>query len=125
MIFVTQIIKTRLTPPIRPERAIAPKLQSPQVGFERYLSQAIEELKFSKHALSRLESRSLHPQPEQITRLKEGIAIARNKGSKNSLVLIDRLAFVVSIENNTVVTALSCDEKDGKVFTQIDSTVIN
>ena len=120
------IIKTNLSPAISREQKTY-KQNQPKAGFAQYLDQALDEVKFSKHAKLRLENRHIEPGPAELQRLKQGISMAREKGSRNALVLIDHLAFVVSVENNTVVTALNCntDEKEAKVFTQIDSTVIN
>ncbi len=120
------IIKTKLIPPnIVSQKQQLPIRQATQPGFEQYLDAAINELKFSKHALLRLENRKLEPELSQIARLQEGIEMARSKGSINSLVLVDNLAFVVSVKNNTVVTAMCVDQKESKVFSQIDTTVIN
>jgi len=120
------IIKTKLIPPnIAAQKQLSPKRQETQPGFEQYLNAAVDELKFSKHALLRLENRKLDPEANQIARLQEGIEMARSKGSKNTLVLVDNLAFVVSVKNNTVVTAMCVEQKESKVFSQIDTTVIN
>jgi len=80
------------------------------------------ELKFSKHAYERLASRNIDMTDEQLIRLEEGAKKAFEKGIKESLVLVDNLAFIVSITNNTVITAVGDD--DSKVFTNIDGAVI-
>jgi len=80
------------------------------------------ELKFSKHAYERLASRNIDMTDEQLIRLEEGAKKAQEKGIKESLVLVDNLAFIVSITNNTVITAV--DDDDSKVFTNIDGAVI-
>ena len=49
---------------------------------------------------------------------------AEQKGSKDSLVLLDDLAFVVSVKNKTVVTAVDSNRAKENVFTNIDSVVI-
>lgn len=80
-------------------------------------------VKFSKHANQRLESRNINLSDAQIDRLNHGISQARDKSIKESLVMMDNLAFVVNIKNNTVVTALEQGE-DVNVFTNIDGAVI-
>jgi len=80
------------------------------------------ELKFSKHAYERLASRNIDMTDEQLIRLEEGAKKALEKGIKESLVMVDNLAFIVSITNNTVITAVGDD--DSKVFTNIDGAVI-
>lgn len=81
-----------------------------------------QELKFSKHAYERLASRNIDMTDEQLIRLENGAKKAYEKGIKESLVMVDNLAFIVSIKNNTVITAVGDD--DNKVFTNIDGAVI-
>lgn len=95
-------------------------------SFEDILSGQIaekEELKFSKHADSRLNERNITLTEEQLKRLEDGTKKARIKGIRESLVLVDEMAFIVSVKNNTVVTAMSKGEYDS-VFTNIDGAVI-
>jgi len=95
-------------------------------SFEDILNGKIaqkEELKFSKHADNRLSERNITLTEEQLKRLEDGTEKARTKGIKESLVLVDDMAFIVSVKNNTVVTAMSKGEYDS-VFTNIDGAVI-
>ena len=80
------------------------------------------ELKFSKHANERLASRNIDLTDEQIARLESGARKAGEKGISESLVMVDDLAFIVSIRNNTVITAVN--EGEDKIFTNIDGAVI-
>ena len=80
------------------------------------------ELKFSKHANERLASRNIDLTDDQLERLESGARKAGEKGINESLVMVDNLAFIVSIKNNTVITAVN--EGDDKVFTNIDGAVI-
>lgn len=80
------------------------------------------ELKFSKHANERLASRNIDLTDEQYRRLLTGAKKASEKGIKESLVMVDNLAFIVNIKNNTVITAVN--EGEEKVFTNIDGAVI-
>lgn len=80
------------------------------------------DVRFSKHANQRLESRNIVLSEEQMNRLNDGVNRARGKSINESLVMMDNLAFIVNIKNNTVVTALSKD--DDSVFTNIDGAVI-
>lgn len=82
------------------------------------------ELKFSKHAASRLKNRNIDLTDGQLKRLAEGTSKAGEKGIKESLVLVDDLAFIVSIKNNMVITAMSQEETDNHIFTNIDGAVI-
>ena len=84
------------------------------------------ELKFSKHAGSRLSQRDISLTESQRKRLEDGTGRAREKGMKESLVMVDELAFIVNVRNNTVVTAMSLKDGGGDeaVFTNIDGAVI-
>jgi flagellar operon protein len=82
------------------------------------------ELKFSAHALKRLESRKISLNGNDLDRLKEAVNRADAKGAKESLILMDQLALVVSVRNRTVITAVDGDSMKENVFTNIDSAVI-
>jgi flagellar operon protein len=45
------------------------------------------------------------------------------KGSKNSLVITDKAAYVVDVANEKVITAVDKMSMNDNVFTKIDSTV--
>ena len=80
---------------------------------------------FSKHAMKRIESRNIEIlDSDMLQRLNDGIEIAAEKGSNETLVLVDRTAFVVSVKNRTVITTISQEDLKGNIFTNIDSTVI-
>ena len=72
------------------------------VSFEDVLRQQ-QQLKFSKHASQRLESRNISLSEEQNARLEDGVEQAHAKGIKDSLVLVDSLAFIVNVPSKTVV----------------------
>lgn len=80
---------------------------------------------FSKHAVKRIESRNIEIlDGDKLERLNKGIEIAAEKGSNETLVLVDSTAFVVSVRNHTVITTMSQEDLKGNIFTNIDSTVI-
>ena len=83
-----------------------------------------QELHFSKHAVQRLDNRNISLSEEQNERLATGVQKASEKGIKDSLVMVDSLAFVVNIPNKTVVTAMDQTETLNNVFTNIDGAVI-
>ncbi len=101
--------------------------QIPGTSFEELLIGKQKEidsgaLKFSKHANERLSSRNIDLTKDQYQRLENGAKKAQEKGIKESLVMVDNLAFVVNVKNNTVITAVKDGEE--KVFTNIDGAVI-
>ena len=85
---------------------------------------AAEPPRFSRHALQRLEQRGIDLGEPTIARLTEGVARAATKGSRDSVVFVDNTAFVVSVANNTVITAVASEHMREHVFTNIDSAVI-
>lgn len=85
--------------------------------------QSFDEILFSKHASKRLETRQIDMTEEQRARLQDATTQAREKGMKESLVMVDNLAFIVNVNKNTVITAVN-DTKNA-VFTNIDGAIIN
>ena len=81
-------------------------------------------VRFSKHATVRLDDRNIELSNEQLSRLNEGAQKANAKGINESLVLVDEIAFIVNIKNNTVITAMDQNEAKENVFTNIDGAVI-
>jgi flagellar operon protein len=85
---------------------------------------ASSDLRFSRHALQRVERRGVSLDASTLDRLSEGIGRAAGKGSRASVVLVDGTAFVVSVTNKTVLTAVPQEHMKEQVFTNIDSAVI-
>jgi flagellar operon protein len=83
-----------------------------------------QPLHFSKHALQRVERRGIPLDPSTLSRLEDGVGRAAGKGSRDSVVLVDGTAFVVSVANRTVLTAVSPEHMREHVFTNIDSAVL-
>ncbi len=81
-------------------------------------------IKFSKHAEQRLATRKIRLDQGKIEQLSKAIDQAEAKGSKESLVLMDNVAYVVSVKNRLVITAVNDDGLKDNVFTNIDSAVV-
>lgn len=100
--------------------------KSDSPSFKDILGEKIKgkaKLSFSKHAQKRIDSRSIPVSRAEIDKLNSGIEKARDKGARDSLVMVNNVAYIVSVENNTVVTAVDEDSMDDNVFTNIDSAV--
>jgi flagellar operon protein len=82
------------------------------------------EIKFSGHALNRLTERDVKLTNADYSRLEQGLKQVEEKGASKSLILVDENAFIVSVKNKTVVTALSMENTASNVFTNIDSVAI-
>lgn len=83
-----------------------------------------EGIKFSNHAVDRMRTRGITFSPEDISRLSEAVGKAAAKGSKDSLILMNDSALIVSVKNNTVVTVMDKNALKENVFTNIDSTIV-
>lgn len=98
------------------------------ISFQDVLQQkALREtgsLKFSKHAMGRLADRNIELSDTQLERLESGTKKAGQKGIRDSLVIVDQLAFIVNIPNQTVVTAMDSTDTDENIFTNINGAVI-
>jgi flagellar operon protein len=87
-------------------------------------TQAADAPKFSRHALERVNQRGINVDQSTLQRLAGGMSRASAKGSNNAVVFVDKTAFVVSVPNNTVVTAVDSEHMREHVFTNIDSAVL-
>ncbi|NGM81148.1 flagellar biosynthesis protein [Paenibacillus sp. 7124] len=97
-------------------------LPSSDESFEKVLQRKL--LKFSNHAARRLEQRGIQLGNKQLDQISSAVDKAAAKGSRESLILMNNLALIVSVANRTVVTAMDGDSMKDNVFTQIDSAVI-
>jgi len=88
------------------------------------LEKATNGIKFSNHAIERMQTRGISYTPERLQKLDEAVKKAAAKGSKDTLVLMDDSALIVSVKNNTVVTVMDKNNMKENVFTNIDSTVM-
>jgi len=93
-------------------------------SFSQVLQQELSGLKFSNHALQRLQTRNIQLNPAELTKLSSAVDKAAQKGANDSLILMNNLALVVSVKNRTVITALDGASLKDNVFTNIDSAVI-
>ena len=114
-----------------PQKSINNSAKTSDISFKDVLLQQQNKalgtdssLKFSKHAAARLSSRNISLSTEQSQRLENGVQQAKEKGINESLVLVDSLAFIVNVPNQTVVTAMDQTETKSNVFTNIDGAVI-
>lgn len=81
-------------------------------------------VRLSAHAQRRLQTRNIPFGSEETIRLEQAVEKAANKGSRESLILMDDLALVVNIKNRVVVTAVDAESRKENVFTNIDSVVL-
>jgi len=82
-----------------------------------------QDVRFSNHAQKRMETRDIQLSQDNVNRLSDAIDKAEKRGGKNSLVMVDDMAFIVNVRERLVVTALDSEHRGEGVFTQIDSVV--
>lgn len=90
--------------------------------FQQILDQKV--LKFSLHAQTRLQQRGIELDVNHLKKLEGAIDQVAAKGAKDSLLVMNDLAFIVNVKSRTVVTALDSSAMNNNVFTQIDSAVV-
>ena len=96
----------------------------PQADFAAYLALAqTQNLRFSNHAQKRLQSRQIDLSVEDLARLSQAVEKAAQRGGRESLVLVDDLAFLVNVRDRVVITAIDPQHRGEGVFTQVDSVV--
>lgn len=97
-----------------------------KTSFQQVLSQKIDEVKFSQHAMQRLQTRNITLGQHDLVKLNDAVDKVARKGAKESLVFMSNqdLALVVSVKNKTVITAMDRASGQENVFTNIDSAVI-
>lgn len=81
-------------------------------------------LKFSKHAIQRLDNRDIQLSDVQISKINNAVNKAENKGVKEALILMGDTAFIASVKNKTIITTVTSAQLKDNVFTNIDGAVI-
>jgi flagellar operon protein len=103
----------------------APAGPAPATAFGDVLrTRAASTVAFSQHALQRIQRRGIDVSPQTLHRLESGVTRAAGKGARDSVVFVNGTAFVVSVANKTVITAVDQAHMRDFVFTNIDSAVI-
>lgn len=108
----------------RAHRPAAPQRPAGDGGSFAAELQRSGALQFSKHAMQRVESRGIASDPASLKRLERGVDLAAGKGAREAVVMVDDTAFVVSVRNRTVITAVDAAHMRDHVFTNIDSAVV-
>jgi len=81
-------------------------------------------LKFSAHAIQRLQSRNITLSPDDVQRMNAMADKAAEKGAQQSLFMLNNVGMIVSIKNRTVITAVDPDSMRENLFTNIDSAAV-
>jgi len=120
-------IYEKINPGISPSRAGANhEKRDYGQGFNKILQQKLKEneLKISHHAQMRMDTRNISLTKQQMEKLNNAVDKANQKGVRESLILMDELAFVVRIKNRTVITVLDGASVKANIFTNIDGAIV-
>ena len=122
-----EAVSSSVSPPppsavsIQPAPGPVSRKEGEALSFQKVLG---GRLRFSQHAAQRLSKGDIPFGAEEMARLERAVERAEEKGARESLVLLDDLALIVSIENRVVITAVSPERRKEGVFTNIDSVVL-
>lgn len=102
------------------------RAKSPKQSFLEHLNNAKQpaELKISKHANDRLIERGIIITDSEWAHITDKVNEAKSKGIKDSLILMEQAALIVSAKNATVITAMNRMEAKNQLFTNIDGTIV-
>lgn len=78
----------------------------------------------SNHAAKRLKERNIMLSKKDMETINKGIDMAKEKGSKDSVILYKNMALVTSIKNRTIITAVDRESSKENIFTNIDSVIL-
>ena len=93
-------------------------------SFDDILQQKINEVKFSQHAQERLNNRNIKLSANDLKKLDQAVEKISQKGARESLIMLNDVALVVSVKNKTVITAMDGESAKDNIFTNIDSAII-
>jgi len=93
-------------------------------SFKKVFDEELNGLKFSKHAQERLQARKMELNDTDKQQLERAVSLVEQKGAQDSLVFLRDMAFIVSVKNRTVVTAIDQEHLRQNVFTNIDSAIV-
>jgi flagellar operon protein len=91
--------------------------------FQEELSRQ-SEVKFSKHAMERLQTRNIKLSKDDMIKINEAVNKAAEKGVKETLIIMGNSAFIANVKNRTIITAAMDENLKNNVFTNIDGAVI-
>lgn len=100
---------------------------NPNGDFKEILQSQINkqnEIKFSKHAVERLQSRNINLSKQEMQRIDVALTKAADKGVKETLIIMGNTAFIANVKSRTIVTATTGENLKDNIFTNIDGAVI-
>ncbi len=112
------------TPDSQVQNSQKTNIQGPSFNDVLSKIKSNESVKFSKHAMERLNSRNIELSNSELERINQGVDKAKSKGVRDALIMMDNKVFVASVQNKTIITAAMDEQLKDNVFTNIDGAVI-
>jgi flagellar operon protein len=122
-----RIVNGRVVPVDIPVQDNPVQKQESSTSFNDVFQNELDKVngvKISGHAMERLKKRNIELNGNDMKKLTEAIDKADSKGARESLLLYKDVAFIASVRNRTIITAVDKDSAADNVFTNIDSSVI-
>lgn len=82
-----------------------------------------QDIKLSGHAQKRLKSRNIEFDSNEYLKIQDALNKLKTKGGKDSLVVTSKAAYVLDVNQGTIVTAVDKESMNENIFTKIDSTI--
>lgn len=99
--------------------------KTPSNDFQKLYLESLQKLKepvkVSAHAKARMDQREISLSPEDLVKINDAVDSLEKKGARESLLLFKDAAFIASVQNRTIITAMKDAEID--TVTNIDSLV--
>lgn len=113
--------------PVEPSKKNKTAQKDKSTSFKEVFNNTIENksaVKISSHAQQRLQQRNIVLNDKDMDILKNAMEKAEVKGARESVLFYKDTAFITSIRNRTIITAVDANGSEQNVFTNIDSAVI-
>ena len=106
-----------------PSQSIPKPQGKPSGDFQRLYLESLQKLKepvkVSAHAKVRMDQRDIALSADDLDKINSAVDQLEKKGAKESLLLYKDAAFIASVQNRTIITAMKDAEID--TVTNIDS----
>lgn len=108
----------------RKENQVSPLIKGQDFSSVLDQVQKKDGLHFSTHAQRRMINRDIVLNKEDLNKMEQAVNRLQKKGGHESLLLHRDVAYLVSVKNRTIITAMEESTLKEHVFTNIDSAVI-
>lgn len=95
-----------------------------QTSFNEILERVAQnDIKVTKHAQLRLQTRELQLSESEIEKVAQAMDDAAQKGVKEAVIVMDQRLLVASVANRTIITAAKKTDIQAKIITKIDGAI--